>query len=381
MSKYHFLAVAAVLAGTALALPADDQYEFVNGQWVKSVPPAKGTPAGELAMIRNLIREGRNVAAVSAADKFLKAYPDSPLREEAMMLAGQAEINRDRYFQAYEWYKRQWEEYPNGQYAERTLQREFQIAEAFLKGKKRIVAYILYLPARQDGLDILNRIVEQAPGSTLAEMSLLRIAEDHFGHAEYTEAAAAYDRHIELFSKSPKVREASLQAALATHLSWRGVEFDPTPLIEAQQRYRNFNEQYPQTAGKANVPTTLRRIETQRAGEEFNTAKFYERTGHRQAAAYYYRRVENQYPNTDYALRAQAAIKALGPLAAPVPPPPSLIASKRPIPGPASRVTSTAVATGPGVRPPLPTQISPPPRKPSESEPTDIEKILPAEED
>ena len=163
MSKYHFLAVAAVLAGTALALPADDQYEFVNGQWVKSVPPAKGTPAGELAMIRNLIREGRNVAAVSAADKFLKAYPDSPLREEAMMLAGQAEINRDRYFQAYEWYKRQWEEYPNGQYAERTLQREFQIAEAFLKGKKRIVAYILYLPARQDGLDILNRIVEQAP--------------------------------------------------------------------------------------------------------------------------------------------------------------------------------------------------------------------------
>lgn len=375
MNRYRLLAVAAVLASFSLTLRGQEEYEFKDGQWVKTVAPAKGTPAGEVAMIRRMVNQGQNCAAVRAADKFLKAYPDDPLREDVMMLAGQAEVNRDRYFQAYGWYKRQWEEFPNGQYAERALQREYQIADAFLKGKKRIVAYLFYLPARADGQDILNRIAEQAPGSTLAEVALLRIAEDHFAHREYPEAAAAFDRYIDLFGKSAKVRDASLQAARATHLSWRGVEFDATPLIEAQQRYKNFNEQYPQTAVKANVPTTLKQIETQRAAEEFNTARFYDRTGHRQAAAYYYRRVQAQYAGTDYATRAKAAVLALGPLAVPVPPPPAVYGPKLPLPTPATAVATTRGTPGTAATYPQP------PRAVDRGQPTDLEKLLPGEED
>jgi outer membrane protein assembly factor BamD (BamD/ComL family) len=373
------LAAAAVLACFSLTSFAQSEFEYKDGQWVKSALPVKGTPAGELATMRRMAAMRSNSAVVSAADDFLKNYPDSPLREEVMMLAGQAEMNRDRYYQAYGWFKRQWEEYPTGAYAERALQREYEIAEAFLAGKKRVVAYIIYLPARTDGQDILNHIAEQAPGSLLAELALLRVAEDHFSHREFPESAQAYDHYMELFTKSGKYRDAMLQAALATHLSYRGPQFDPTSLIEAQQRYKNFKEQYPQTAIKADVAGTLKRIESQRAQQEYETASFYDRTGQKQAAAFYYRLVMNDYPNTDYAGLAQISLKNLGPVAPPRPPPAAMQAPKTAMTWPTTSPIGIPTKTGPATA--SGPSATGPARKTKHPEPMDIEKILPVGED
>lgn len=291
-----------------------------------------------------------------------------------MMLAGQAEMDRELYYQAYGWFKRQWEEFPTGAYAERALQREYEIAEAFLAGKKRVVLGFIYIPGRADGQEILNHIAEQSPGSLLAELALLRIAEDHFANREFPESAMAYDHYMELFAKSSKYRDAMLQAALATHLSYRGSQFDPTPLIEAQQRYKNFKEQYPQTALKADVPATLTEIESQLASQEYETARFYDRTGQKQAAAFYYRLVQREYPRTMYAGLSQTALKNLGPVAPPQPPPPAIAPAKIPMTCPAaSQAATPTTASGPAT--------SGPAKPPRTTGPTDIEKLLSGEKD
>lgn len=363
MNRHCLVIALAALAGLSSAALAQEEYEFKEGQWVKGAVPARGTPAGELAIIRRMVNLGADYAAVSAAKDFLVRYPEEPIREEVMMLAGQAEMNRGRYFQAYEWYKRQWEDFPSGEYSERALQREYEIAEAFLGGKKRLVAYVFLLPAQSEGLEILNHIAEQAPGSVIAEIALLRIGEYHFSRREYFEAAAAYDHYMELFSKSEKYRDAMLQGALVTHKAYRGSKFDLTPLIEAQQRYANFNQQYPQSAAKADVAGTLKTIDTQRAADEYETANFYVRTGHKQAAAFYYRRVEHLYPDTEYAARAKIAIEAMGDVA-PAKAPPPVIQSPRP--------AATAAATEPTGDEPA--------SKPAGAEPTDIERMLPKDQ-
>jgi len=282
---------------------AENEYEWKDDKWVP-VP-------GDLALIRQYVEQNRPRKAVKAARKFLAGYPDSPAREEVLHLAGQAEMNRGRYYKAYEWLEKQLADHPAGELSEGALRREFQIADAFLMGKKRIFAWFIPLSAEAEGLEILSRITEHVPGSVIAENALLRIAEHHYARKEYAEAVDAYDHHLELFGKSPRAAEAMLQAARATYASFKGIAFDETPLIEAQQRFEILAERFGRTARKANVAAILRQIIETRANKTYADGRFYERTGRAKAAAFYYRQVIDRYPKTQWAPKARQELKRL----------------------------------------------------------------------
>jgi outer membrane protein assembly factor BamD (BamD/ComL family) len=300
-----------VLAAPAVCAPA--QYEFKDGQWVKVVPAAKGTSEGEVALMRQYVEEGKSQSsqAVALANAFIKGRADSPYRQEMMMLAGEAEIKREHYFQAYEWYEKVLAQFHGGEYYERALLREFFVAEQFLAGKKRLQLGIFWVPAQDDGLDMLRRIAEHVPGADLAEKAMLRIGDYHFGRMEWPAAADAYDAYLQLFPKSYRAQYAMLQGATALYNSYRGSEYDDTPLVEAQQRFRAFQERYPAAAAKANVSFTLKQITLGLAAKMLEAAKFYERTGHPQPATYYYKSVEREYGDTPSGMAAKEALARL----------------------------------------------------------------------
>ncbi len=384
------MVIVSLAAAPAMPAGAQERHELVNGQWIEVTPPSRGMPAGELAAIRLMLQTGQNKAAVAAAEKFVKDFPSDADREEVMMLAGLAEMTRDRYLEAYGWFKRQCQEYPRGTFFDRSMKKSFEIAEAFLNGKKRVVAGVLPLSARDEGLDILRQISELVRGSAMGEMAMLRIAQDHLAHGEFPEAALAYDQYLEAYAKSEKSREAALKAAYATHASFRGAQYDPAPLLDAKHRYEEFASQYPQTADKAKVPDIIRQIDSQRAEEDFAAAQLYERTGHPRAAVFYYRSVKAGHAGTEWATKASAALIRLGDQDPPKPPAPVLATpttqpspplAAMPSPAepeawsplPASVPTTITVAA-----PPAPTTQKTD-RKPVDIEPVDLEKLIPTD--
>ena len=331
------LLVAAALAATAGRALAQEEYEWKDGNWVRAPAPAKGTPAGECTLIRQYVEKGWNRTAVREADRFVKKYPAEPTVEEVLMLAGRAELAGGRYFQAYEYFEQQLTRFPSGRYFERALQYESEAAEAFLAGKKRIVWGIFYLPAQDDGITILGKIAEHAPGSALAEKSLMRIADYYYQERKYPEAVHAYDRYLEVFARAERASTAMLQAARASLASYRGPEYDDTPLLEARQRYLMFAQRFPLQADRADVPRILEQIRASLAQKAYATADFYERTGRREPAKYYYRLVVEQYPQTEWQARSAAALKRLG---EPTALPGAGAAASRPaatMPGPAAK--------------------------------------------
>lgn len=310
---YRWIILLVVLAATSAGWGAESTYEFKDGKWVEVAQPAKGTVAGELELIRQALRRGKNGTAVRRAKRFLKDHPMDPSREAAMSLAGQAELNRGRYFQAYEWYRRQVDEYPAGPLLERALQREYDVADAFLQGRRRLLMGFLPVPATEDGLRILGRIVEQAPGSQVAERALLRMGDHYFDHRNYVEAIDAYDQFLQLYGRSSEQAPyAMLQAARATYETFRGVQYDDTPLLEARQRLRTFAEAYPQRAEQANVDRFVQAIHDIRAEKAYRTARFYDRIGRREASIHYHRIVVAEFSQTDWARRSRQALERRG---------------------------------------------------------------------
>jgi len=141
---------------------------------------------------------------------------------------------------------------------------------------------------------------------------MLRIADDYYSREEWPEAADAYDHYVKSFRRTGEVQFASLRAARAMYASFKGVDYDDTPLIDAQQRFRSFAAAYPEGARKANVSRTLKEIHGLRAEKVFQTARFYERTGRHSAAVFSYRQVVDSYPLTDFAEPARDALVRLG---------------------------------------------------------------------
>ena len=282
-----------------------------DGKWVRMPPPAPGTPAFEVAVIRHHVRKDNNRRAITAAEEFLEEHPDDDGREEVMMLAAQAWMNRDRYMKAYEWYEKVLGEDRTGDHFEKALRREYEIAEAFLAGKKQLVLGFLHLSAEAEALDILSKIAGHAPGSALAEDALLGIGDYHLQEQSYAEAAGAYDEYLELFGKSARARYARYRAAVATFSLFRDIPYDDTPLVEADLRFRTFARSYPRSAERAGVWEALDRIAELRAHKDYDTAQFYERIQRPKAAAFYYREIMTRYKRTPWSPRADAALARL----------------------------------------------------------------------
>lgn len=342
-------------AGAASAKEPARGQELIwqDGKWVHQPAPAPGTPAGELAMIRQAMDAADYSRALGIADGFLKKYPAEPLREEVLGMAGDAELKRDRHWQAYERFEQQLTEFPKGARMERALEREIELARAFLSGKKRIAYGIFILPAQQEGIEILERVAERAPGTTLADTALLAIGDYHFDRQAWTESAEAYDSFLKLAPKSPKASYGELRAALSLWRSYRGPAYDETPLSEAEQRFKAFAQHYPEAAGEAGVDEIVKSIRAARAAKVMESANFYVRTGRPAAAGAFYRQISEQYGDTNLAERARALLaqpekdRRTEPVLTVKPTPPP---SARPMPVPSGTPVRGPAETGPHPR-------------------------------
>ena len=307
---------AGVLAVCALLLvgcgpPPEGKLIWRNGEWVRGPAPVEGTPAGELALVQLHVEEGRNHSAVRAAKRFLKRYPADPRGEQVMERAVQAYLNRGRYMLAYEWCEKLLAAHPAGEYFGRILRTEYRIADAFVAGRWQVIWGFVYLPARDDGQDIFGRIAEHAPNSLLAEDALLQIADAHLADTDYAEAYEAYDEYLQLFPKSPRAKYAMYQAAQAVYVTFRGIPYDVTPLVEADLRFRTFSRLYGPEARAVGVPELLDHIADLRAQKDYSIAQFYERVDHPDAARFYYNEVILRYGWTDWAPKAKAELKRM----------------------------------------------------------------------
>ncbi len=304
-------ATAAMLAATP-ATGEEPTYELRGGGWAPATPPGRGTPEGEIALIRQRLAEDAPRSAQRAIRRFLQAYPEHPLHEEAMMLAGDAEMQRGRYSRAFDRFEDQLKQYPRGLYYERALNRELAIGEAFLAGKRRWVFSIFPVSAQSDGVEILQRVATHAPRSSTAEKALLRAGDYHYRGEDFVEAAAVYDEYLEFFDDSPRAPEVMVKAAGATVGSFGGIAYDETPLLDAEQRYNLLIERFPEKAQEAGAADALRNINRLRAQKLYETARFYERTGRPGPAVFYYRQVRSDFPDTGWAEQAGDDLARLG---------------------------------------------------------------------
>ncbi len=287
--------------------------ELRGGRWVEvTAPTTEQAVDPALLRIEQLIRDRKYTQAEKSAIAWLKRSKDSPLRDRALYLVAEALYQYGDRIRSFFYLDELLDEYPESPLYYQALEKQFQIADAYLNGYKIRFMKIPMFDAKEEAVEMLYRIQQRSPGSPLAEKALLRTADSYYADTDYDLAVDAYGAYIKSYPRSPFVPRAKLRRAYANLAQFRGLRFDATPVIDAKAQLQDVVQAYPELAVEENIPAILGRIDTTFARKLYVTADFYRRTHEPRAASYTYEYLIKNYPETPEAAKAQQALSKLG---------------------------------------------------------------------
>lgn len=285
-----------------------------RGQWEDIPAPEPGTAGGDLAIAKQQFADRDYRTARRALDAWTKKYgKDDVHYAEALLLRARVEKALGEYDAAYELLEEFLNSYSVTDLAPEAALDLFNVSEVYLSGVKRKFLGMPLLSGEERGLDTLDRIATDFPKVVLAEQAVKTKGDYHFRQGDFLLAELEYTRLLTSFPGTRYRRYALRRSADSAQAGFGGVQFDDAPLIEAEERYRLYIQQYPGVAEQEGIGLILSGIREKRAAKELEIAKYYQRTKHPQAAAFYLRSVLRHWPDTIAATQAAGLLTSIAP--------------------------------------------------------------------
>jgi outer membrane assembly lipoprotein YfiO len=319
-----------MILGAATILEADPPASQVSeyaghGQWHNVPPPPASDyiPDSTLDLVERLVDAHRIEDAHELLTPWLKVNLKAPDRDRGLFLLAVIYFEQDDRLVAFYHLDELMDKYPSSRFFALALQKQYDIADAFLSGYKRRFLGLHILSAEEEGIEMLYRVQERSPGSAIAERALLRTADYYFRTSQFDLAADAYGAFARAYPRSPDVSYVKLREAFSSLAQFRGVRYDATPLLDARSQFLEVLDKYPDLAAEENVKDRIERIDNTLADKLYITGEFYVRTHKPAAAAYVYRYMLQRYPQAPVANTVRVALARLPAEALNTAPPPT----------------------------------------------------------
>ena len=144
-------------------------------------------------------------------------------------------------------------------------------------------------------------VISIGRGTDIGQDAQYYLAESYFKSERYLVAASEYARYAQFHPNSPRREEADFKEALSYyHLSPR-YRLDQSHTRTAINSFRLFNSRYPNSERVNEAGEYINELREKLARKEFTAAAFYKRTNQYNAAAVYYDKVVDEYPETKWA--------------------------------------------------------------------------------
>jgi outer membrane assembly lipoprotein YfiO len=308
------VAVIFSLVAASGALGQSRTWEQRGNQWVEVIPQAATTapaPDPTLQRAEQLLADRKSDQAKALALSWYKRNRDNPLVDRALFVIARAENRVGDGIRAFYYYDQLLDEHPESPLYAAALQRQYDIADSYLRGRNRSFLGLYLLGAEEEAIEMLYRVQQRAPSSPIAEKSLLRNADYYFADRQYDLAQDAYGFFIRQYPRSPMISQARLKQAYSAYALFHGPRFEVTPIIDARERLASLMAEYPNLAEQENLPAMVEQIDQAMARKLWVTADYYRRTHVPRAAAYNYRYLVSAYPDSKEAQQAKAQLRKL----------------------------------------------------------------------
>ena len=311
MHRALVLTVIGLLSSLAHANVPSWELQTGGGWHLTTAPTTQPIHDETLDRAEQMVQHGQVGPAKKVVVGWLKTHKDSPIRDRGVYLLGECNYLVGNRLLSFYNFDELLDLYPDSRYFYPALQRQYDIADAYLKGYKNKFLGLPIIDAHIEATEMLYRIQQRSPGSPLAEKALLRVADYYYSSGEFDVAADAYAAYIRGYPRSPHLARVRLRQAFSALAQFRGVRYDATPIIDARQQLQDLQAAYPQLAEEENIPAIVQRIDKALARKLLDIVDYYLRTSNPSAAVYYYRYLIGSYPDYREAQTAQKRISDL----------------------------------------------------------------------
>lgn len=262
----------------------------------------------------------------AAAKQFFVSYdrwPDSPLEEDALYMAGEANFFADRYQKSDDAYALLLKKYPNTTRLDKVINRRFAIGR-YWELKYASDPHWPVTPNFTDktrpwfdtaghAIKVYERIRLDDPTGPLADDATMATANFYFVNRRFEDADYFYGLLRTEFPKSDFQYPAHLLGLQAKLMKYQGPDYDGKPLEEAKELCDQLLAQFPNELGADRERIVKMQAEVRRGGaaREFALAEYYHKGQYYGASKMHYENVARDYPGTELARQSVAQVEAV----------------------------------------------------------------------
>lgn len=299
-------------------------WDLHDGIWTDLPSTRRSGPIADATLdhAQQLLSRGEHEKARLLLLAWEKLHKKAPDRDRCILLLADCFFQSDNRIKSFYYCDELMDEYPSSQYFQAALQKQFDIASAYLSGYDRMFLFFRILDTSDEGIEMMYRIQQRAPGSPLAEKALLKTADFYFEDKQFDLAADVYNTYVHNYPHSPQVPHAKLRAAFASLEQFRNVKYDATAIMDARAQLLDIEKQYPDLAAEENIPAFIEQIDSAFARKLWETAKYYERVHQPRGAIFEYRCLAERYPHSPEGVAARQRLRQFPVALLNEPPPP-----------------------------------------------------------
>lgn len=281
-----------------------------TGKWVNPKNVPKDNPKAQFDFAKGFYEDKKYNEAIREFKKLLKAYPKSFEASESQYYLGLIEEEQDNLYEAYLAYQKVIDKYPFSERIKEIIEKEYRIAEKFIAGYKRKALGVV-LPVENPAIEILAKVVENSNYGPLAAQAEYKLGLVLKGLQRYYEAEDAFNKVISSYPDSEWTDPAKFQVASCRAAVSRGPEYDQGAMQDAKQKFEEFVSEHPDAVLSKDAERNINILKEKEAAASYDIAVFYEKQKAYKAARIYYENVVNNYPGTNWALKASECLQAM----------------------------------------------------------------------
>jgi tetratricopeptide (TPR) repeat protein len=297
------LVIAAVLSGASTA-PAGTWRLDKNGDLKAVSADGQDKFLIEVAQAKELVDTGRAKAARDTYEAIKADFPEIAGPDFDIFVKAELFYCKGQFTRAVKNYNKLLTEYPESKFTQAALDREFAVATAYLDGRKKTVLGFIKIKGYAEGIRIMEKITDRVGLDTqMGIKASVAVAENYEKRKKFNDAFLKWWEISLEWEMGPVGAQALLGMArckLAVYNKppeQKRALYDASPLRSARTYYGRYKLLYPKDAREIGVNKILSEIDEELAYKQLTIGRYYQRTGHRQAANLYYDMVVSDWPD------------------------------------------------------------------------------------
>lgn len=271
-----------------------------------------------IAALKDLARSGDAKAVKAALAQLEDEFPQYVGPDLALFIQGEVQYWKDHYVKAMAKYEKLLKDSPASEFAPPAMEREFEIGQAYLEGRKRTLLGIIRISGQAEGIEIMERLTDRdglEEPNGIGLRAAIAVAENYEARGQYLEAYLKWSEIASYWETGLIGKRALLQmaennlAAYNVHPPQKRPRFDASKLTTARTYYEKFLVRYPEDARRLEVPEKIAQIDEQMAYKQLTIGQYYWRVGKTQAADFYFEQVVRNWPSTAAAATAREILQ------------------------------------------------------------------------